>query len=253
MPHRVPLTEDNDFKPDLDRLDSNLARKTKILFLNYPNNPTAAIADAAFFKAVIDFAQDNEIIMLFDNPYSELSFDGYKSPSFLAVKGAKEVGIEFNSLSKTYNMTGWRIGYAVGNAEILNGIRTVKTNIDSGAFQAVQEAGIAALSGSQDCVSQNVAIYQKRRNILVDGLCAAGLDAEKPRATFYLWVKVPQGFETATSASIEFSTILLERAGIVVTPGVGFGEHGEGFVRFTFCNSGERLAEACARIQKLNF
>jgi LL-diaminopimelate aminotransferase len=253
MPHTVPLTEDNDFKPDLDRLDMNVARKAKILFLNYPNNPTAAIADEAFFKAVIDFAQDNEILVLSDNPYSELSFDGYKSPSFLAVKGAKEVGIEFNSLSKTYNMTGWRIGYAVGNAEILNGIRTVKTNIDSGAFQAVQEAGIAALSGSQDCVSQNVAIYQERRDILVDGLCAAGLDAEKPLATFYLWVKVPQGFETATSASIEFSMILLERAGIVVTPGMGFGEYGEGFVRFTFCNSGERLAEACARIQKLNF
>ncbi len=253
VPHAVPLTEDNDFKPDLDRLDKSVARTSKILFLNYPNNPTAAIADGAFFKAVVDFAQDNEIIVLSDNPYSELSFDGYESPSFLAVKGAKEVGIEFNSLSKTYNMTGWRIGYAMGNADILNGIRLVKTNIDSGAFQAVQEAGIAALSGPQDCITQNVAIYQERRDILVDGLRAAGLDVKKPPATFYLWVKVPREFESSISASIEFSMILLERAGLVVTPGVGFGEHGEGFVRFTFCNSGERLAEACARIRELNF
>ncbi|MGC9443482.1 MAG: LL-diaminopimelate aminotransferase [Candidatus Methanospirareceae archaeon] len=252
VPYMVPLTEDNDFKPDFDLLDRNVARQAKILFLNYPHNPTAAIADRVFFKTAIDFARDNELLVLFDNPYSELIFDGYESPSFLAVKGAKEVGVEFNSLSKTYNMTGWRIGYAVGNAEILNGIRTVKTNIDSGAFQAVQAAGIAALSGPQDCVTQNVAIYQKRRDILVEGLRAAGLHAEKPRATFYLWVKVPRGFETAASASIAFSMVLLERAGIVVTPGVGFGEHGEGFVRFTFCNSGERLAEACARIQKLN-
>ena len=253
IPHSVPLTEENDFKPNLESIDTNVARKAKLMFLNYPNNPTAATVERSFFKEVVDFAHDHDIIVLHDHPYSELTFDGYESPSFLAVKGAKEVGIEFNSLSKTYNMTGWRIGFAVGNAEILNGLRIVKTNIDSGAFQAVQLAGIAALTGSQDCVKRNVEIYRERRDILVAGLRSGGIEVNKPQATFYLWAKVPrvQGF--SSSLSIQFSMFLLERAGIVATPGLGFGKHGEGFVRLAFCISGERLKEACERIQKLNF
>ncbi len=246
-PYSVPLTEEHDFKPDLECIDREVARKAKIMFLNYPNNPTAATVEKSFFKEVVDFARENEIIILYDNPYSELTFDGYEAPSFLAVKGAKEVGIEFNSLSKTYNMTGWRIGYAVGNSEILEGLRIVKTNVDSGAFQAVQIAGIAALTGSQDGVKRNMAIYRERRDIAVTGLRAAGVEVKKPKATFYLWAKVPSGF-----SSIQFSMFLLERAGVVITPGVGFGKHGEGFFRLAFCMSGERLKEACDRIKGLN-
>jgi len=246
-PYSVPLTEEHDFKPDLECIDREVARKAKIMFLNYPNNPTAATVEKSFFKEVVDFARENEIIILYDNPYSELTFDGYEAPSFLAVKGAKEVGIEFNSLSKTYNMTGWRIGYAVGNSEILEGLRIVKTNVDSGAFQAVQIAGIAALTGSQDGVKRNMAIYRERRDIAVTGLRAAGVEVKKPKATFYLWAKVPSGF-----SSIQFSMFLLERAGVVITPGVGFGKHGEGFFRLAFCMSGERLKEACERIKGLN-
>ena len=246
-PYSVPLTEEHEFKPDLESIDGEIAKKAKIMFLSYPNNPTAATVERSFFKEVVDFAHDHDIIVLHDNPYSELTFDGYEAPSFMAVKGAKEVGIEFGSLSKTYNMTGWRIGFAVGNAEILNGLRRVKTNVDSGTFQAVQIAGIAALTGSQDCVKRNVAIYRERRDILVDGLSAAGMEVKKPKATFYLWVKVPSG-----TTSIRFSMSLLERAGIAVTPGVGFGKYGEGFVRFALCVSAERLMEACERIKGLN-
>jgi len=246
-PYSVPLTEEHDFKPDLECIDREVARKAKIMFLNYPNNPTAATVEKSFFKEVVDFARENEIIILYDNPYSELTFDGYEAPSFLAVKGAKEVGIEFNSLSKTYNMTGWRIGYAVGNSEIIKGLRIVKTNVDSGAFQAVQIAGIAALTGSQDGVKQNMAIYRERRDIAVTGLRAAGVEVKKPKATFYLWAKVPSGY-----SSIQFSMFLLERAGVVITTGVGFGKHGEGFFRLAFCMSGERLKEACERIKGLS-
>jgi len=246
-PYSVPLTEEHGFKPDLERIDKGIARRAKIMFLNYPNNPTAATVEKSFFKEVVDFARENEIIILHDNPYSELTFDGYEAPSFLAVKGAKEIGLEFGSLSKTYNMTGWRIGFVVGNSEIIKGLKLVKTNVDSGAFQAVQMAGIAALTGPQDCVKQNVAIYKRRRDLLADGLRSSGIELEKPKATFYFWAKVPSGF-----SSIQFSMFLLERTGVVVTPGIGFGETGEGFVRFSLCVSEERILEACERIKGLN-
>lgn len=252
IPHSLPLTEENEFKPDLESIDKEVARKAKIMFLNYPNNPTAATVEKSFFKEVVDFALDNDIIVFHDNPYSELTFDGYDSPSFLAVDNAMEVGIEFNSLSKTYNMTGWRIGFAVGNSEILRGLRTVKTNVDSGTFQAVQVAGIAALTGPQDCVKRNVGIYRERRDILVEGLRSAGIEVKKPKATFYLWAKVPQGKEISPSSSIQFSMFLLERAGVVVTPGIGFGEYGEGFIRLALCVNVERIKEACERIKGLN-
>lgn len=249
IPHSVPLTEENEFKPDLESIDSEVARKAKIMFLNYPNNPTAATVEKSFFKEVVDFALEHDIIVLHDNPYSELTFDGYEAPSFMAVDGAEEVGIEFNSLSKTYNMTGWRIGFAVGNSEILKGLRLVKTNVDSGTFQAVQVAGITALTGSQECVKSNVEVYRERRDILIDGLRSAGLEVKKPKATFYLWARVPREF---SSSSIQFSMFLLERAGVVVTPGIGFGESGEGFVRFSLCVSAERIKESCERIKGLN-
>ena len=243
IPFSMPLMEESGFKPDFERIDAEIAKSAKLMFLNYPNNPTAATADEEFFKDVVDFAYEHDIMVLHDNPYSELTFDGYEAPSFLRVNGAKEVGIEFNSLSKTYNMTGWRIGFAVGNPEILNGLRLVKTNIDSGTFQAIQVAGIAALTGSQDCIRANVAVYRARRDALVAGLKSAGIEASKPKATFYLWVRVPDGY-----SSMQFSMFLLERAGVVVTPGVGFGEYGEGFVRFSLCLDIERIKEACERI-----
>ena len=246
IPYSVPLTEENEFKPNLESIDKEVTRKAKIMFLNYPNNPTAATVEKSFFKEIVDFAREHDIIILHDNPYSELTFDGYEAPSFLAVNGAKEVGIEFNSLSKTYSMTGWRIGYAVGNPEILKGLRLVKTNIDSGTFQAVQVAGIAALTGPQGGIKTNVEIYRERRDILIDGLRSAGMEVKKPRATFYLWVKVPSTF-----SSIQFSMFLLERTGVVVTPGVGFGENGEGFVRFALCVDAERIKETCERIKGL--
>jgi LL-diaminopimelate aminotransferase len=247
IPHSVPLTEENGFTPDLESIDKEAVRKAKIMFLNYPNNPTAAAVDKSFFKEIVDFAHDHDIIILHDNPYSELTFDGYEAPSFLAVDGAKDVGIEFNSLSKTYNMTGWRIGYAIGNSDLLKGLRLVKTNVDSGVFQAVQAAGIAALTGPQDCVKANLAVYKERRDILFDGLNSAGMEVKKPKATFYLWAKVPSGF-----LSIRFSLLLLERAGVVVTPGIGFGDTGEGFVRFSLCVSKERIKEACERLERLD-
>jgi len=243
IPFSMPLTEDNGFKPDFERIDAEIAKNAKLMFLNYPNNPTTATADEEFFKDVVDFAYEHDIMVLHDNPYSELTFDGYEAPSFLRVSGAKEVGIEFNSLSKTYNMTGWRIGFAVGNPEILNGLRLVKTNIDSGTFQAIQVAGIAALTGSQDCIRANLAVYRARRDALAAGLKSAGIEVSKPKATFYLWVRVPDGY-----TSMQFSMSLLERAGVVVTPGIGFGEYGEGFVRFSLCLDIERIKEACERI-----
>ncbi|MDY6964467.1 MAG: LL-diaminopimelate aminotransferase [Halobacteriota archaeon] len=247
IPHVMPLTSENDFKVDLEAIGPDTARKAKMMFLNYPNNPTSATADESFFKEAVDFAKDNEIIICHDNPYSEITFDGYKALSFLTIDGARDVGIEFNSLSKTYNMTGWRVGYAVGNEEILNGIGQIKTNIDSGLFQAVQEAGITALTGPQDCISKNVEVYKERRDTLVQGLKALGWDMQVPKATFYVWARVPDD----EYDSIGFSKILLEEAGVVATPGVGFGKYGQGYLRFALTEPVERMKEAIERIGRL--
>lgn len=246
IPFSFPLLAERDFKPDLWNIKEEVVKKAKVMLLNYPNNPTACTVEKSFFKEVVDFAKENDIIVFHDNPYSEITYDGYEAPSFLAVEGAKDVGIEFNSLSKTYNMTGWRIGYAVGNSEILNGLRLMKTNIDSGTFQAIQIAGITALRGSQECVRRNIETYKERRDILVEGLKKAGLKAKKPKATFYVWAKIP---EDDGLSSIQFSMRLLEKAGVVVTPGVGFGENEEGFVRFSLCVDAKRIKEATERIE----
>lgn len=245
VPYRMPLLSENDFLPDLDAIPEDTARKAKLMFINYPNNPTSATATASFFEEVVDFAHENDIVVVHDNAYSEMTFDGYEAPSFLETKGAMDVGVELHSLSKTYNMTGWRIGFAVGNRDIIAGIGKVKTNIDSGAFEAVQEAGIAALSGPQDCVRDMNRIYTKRRDALLVGLKELGLDVTPPEATFYVWA----GIE---GSSLEFSKLLLEKAGIVATPGVGFGESGEGYVRFALTNPVERINEAVERMSKLN-
>lgn len=244
-PYKMPLLAENEFLPDLDAIPGDISRKAKLMFLNYPNNPTSATASIKFFEEVVDYANENEIIVVHDNAYSEMTYDGYKAPSFLNVSGAKDVGIEMHSLSKTFNMTGWRIGYAIGNSEILAGLGKVKTNVDSGAFEAVQEAGIAALTGSQDCIIEMNRIYRERRDALLTGLSVLGLDVDSPKATFYVWVNVD-------GSASDFSKMLLEKAGIVATPGIGFGEYGEGFVRFALTQTVDRINEAVDRMRKLN-
>jgi len=246
VPYSLPLKSENGFLPDLTAIPEDVVRRARILFINYPNNPTSATADQSFYEGVVDFARENGIIVLSDNAYSEMTFDGYHAQSFLNAPGAMDVGIEFNSLSKTYNMTGWRIGFAVGNKEILNGIGEIKTNIDSGAFEAVQRAGITAMSGPQDCIDEMKKIYMERRDTLVSGLARIGIRITPPKATFYVWAPVPEGY-----TSIEFSKILLEKAGIVATPGIGFGEHGEGYLRFALTKTVERIQEAVERMEKL--
>ena len=244
-PYKMPLLAENDFLPDLDAIPAGTAKKAKLMFINYPNNPTSAIASLKFFEEVVDFANENDIIVIHDNAYSEMTYDGYKAPSFLNISGAKDVGIEVHSLSKTYNMTGWRLGFAVGNRDILAGLGKVKTNVDSGAFEAVQEAGISALSGRQDCVREMNAIYKERRDALLVGLKELGLPVKPPRATFYVWAHV-------NGSSSEFAKMLLEKAGIVATPGAGFGEYGDGYVRFALTQSVERINEAVERMHKLD-
>ena len=242
--HEMPLLRENNFLPVLGAIPEKVARSAKLMFINYPNNPTAAVAPPSFYREVVDFAADHHIVVVSDNPYSEVAFDGYRAPSFLEAKGAMEVGVEMHSLSKTYNMTGWRIGMAVGNQEILAGLARVKTNVDSGVFNAVQYAAIAALSGPQDCVKDACAIYQERRDVLIAGLRELGFDVPAPRATFYVWMPV--------NDCMSFAAKLLNEAGIVVTPGIGFGSAGEGYVRFAITRPVERIREAIGRMRRLS-
>ncbi len=243
----MPLLSENRFLPDLDAIPDDVAARAKLMFINYPNNPTSAIAEPDFFKQVIEFAEKNEIIVCHDAAYTEMAFDGYQPPSFLEFDGAKEVGMEFHSLSKTYNMTGWRIGFAVGNPMAIEGLGGIKSNIDSGVFEAVQKAGIEAIRGDQSCVKEMNQVYTERRDLMVAALNDAGFDVESPKATFYLWIRVPQGYTSAQLASR-----LLEEAGLVVTPGNGFGDPGEGYFRIALTQTKERLAEAIDRLKKID-
>ncbi|WP_456468200.1 LL-diaminopimelate aminotransferase [Archaeoglobus sp.] len=245
-PYEMPLKEENNFLPDLESIPDDIARKAKIMFLNYPNNPTAAIADEEFIKEAIDFCIDRKIILAHDAAYSEITFDGYRAPSFLEFDNAFEVAIEFNSLSKTYNMTGWRIGFACGNSEILSGLLKVKTNVDSGVFEAIQEAAIAAMNGPDEVIDRNCEVYRRRRDLLIEGLKSIGLEVKKPLATFYVWAKV-------NGSSIEFVKKLLDMAGIVATPGVGFGKSGEGYVRFALTRDESTIKEAIERLKDFKF
>ncbi|MEK7783084.1 MAG: LL-diaminopimelate aminotransferase [Candidatus Binatota bacterium] len=244
----LPLTKENHFLPDLKAIPPEVARQAKLLWINYPNNPTAAVAEKDFFTAVVEFAHRYNVLICHDAAYTEMGFDGYRPMSFLQVDGAREVGIEFHSLSKTFNMTGWRVGMAVGNQELVGGLAQVKSNVDSGIFQAVQEAAIEALRLGDQIVEPSRKIYQERRDILVSGLRGAGFECEKPRATFYVWVSVPKGLSSA-----QFTTRLLDEAGVVTTPGNGFGDAGEGYVRFTVCVDKERLKEVTDRIRQVRF
>jgi LL-diaminopimelate aminotransferase len=246
--HIMPLTKANGFLPDLNAIPKDVARKAKLMWLNSPNNPTSVIMTKDYFKRAIEFALDNQIIICHDAAYSEIYYDGKRPASFMEVDGAKDVGVEFHSLSKTYNMTGWRLGFVVGNKDVLAGLGKVKSNLDSGCFEAVQEAGITAL-GLDDSVTDGIrTIYQERRDTLIPGLKQLGLEVDAPPAAFYIWVTVPKGY-TSTS----FTAHLLEKTGIVTTPGNGFGAPGEGYIRMTVCTTKERLAEAVERIKKVGF
>ncbi|MEE8638012.1 MAG: LL-diaminopimelate aminotransferase [Candidatus Margulisiibacteriota bacterium] len=242
-PYFLPLTAENKFIPNLDDIPKNILKKAKLLFINYPNNPTGAVAGKDFFEKCVKFAKQNNLLLVSDLAYSEMAFDGFKPSSVLEIPGAKEVTIEFHSLSKTYNMTGWRIGMAVGNAEAVQALATIKSNIDSGAFKAIQHAAIEALSGPQACVPETNQIFEERRNVLFDGLTSLGWKLDKPKATFYMWVPVPQG---ETSAS--FTEKLLEKCGVLVVPGNGYGPSGEGYVRFAITLPKGRIAEAIQRM-----
>ncbi len=245
-PYFLPLRAERGFLPDLDAVPPEVLRRARMLFLNYPNNPTAAVATPEFFAEVVRFADRHGIIVCHDAMYSELCFDGYEPPSFLQVPGAREVGVEFHSCSKTYSMTGWRIGFVVGHREVLAGLGRVKTNVDSGVFQAVQEAAIAALTGPQECVERMRATYQERRDVVVSGLRRLGLPVSVPRATFFVWAPVPDGAD-----SRKWASRLLQEAGVVVTPGVGFGPSGEGYYRIALTVETARIAEAMARLARL--
>jgi len=246
QPYFLPLIKENGFLPDLGAVPTEIARRAKLMWLNYPNNPTAAIADHDFFERAVRFCLANNIILAHDIAYSEIAFDGYRAPSVLEIDGARECTIEFHSLSKTYSMTGWRVGFAAGNAQLVGALGTVKTNVDSGVFQAVQEAAIVALTSGDRHLREYCGIYQQRRDLMVEALHAIGLTCDPPRATFYIWARVPKDY---TSAS--FTERVLRETGVVITPGSGFGKSGEGYVRFSLTVPNERLREAVERIKAL--
>ena len=245
-PYLMPLKAEREFLPDLDAIPPDVLKRAKLIYLNYPNNPTAACAPLSFFQQLVEFAQRHQIIVCHDAMYSELCFNGFTPPSFLEAEGAKVVGIEFHSLSKTYSMTGWRIGFCVGNAEVLSGLGKIKSNVDSGVFQAVQYAGIAALTGPQDYVQMVRRIYQERRDVVVSGLKAMGWPVTTPKATFFVWSPTPNG-----RSATEIASRALQEAGVVITPGVGFGSQGEGFIRIALTVDKSRLAEAMERLKTL--
>jgi LL-diaminopimelate aminotransferase len=240
----LPLRPENNFQPDLTSISEKEARRAKLLFISYPNNPTSAVIEDDFFERVVEFATKWDIAVVHDNAYSELTFDGYVAPSFLAVPGAKDIGVEFFSFSKPFNMTGWRVGFAVGNADILEPLWRLKTNLDSGMFEALQRTATMILNGPWDFPAQMNEIYQRRRDVLIEALRAIGLPAEKPKGGIYLWIPVPEG-HTSTS----FAELVLDQAGVVVTPGNGYGPAGEGFIRISLTVPDERIDEAVERIE----
>jgi len=245
---QIPLLRENGFLPDLDAIPADVRRLAKILWLNYPNNPTTAVADVDFFKRAIEFGRENNILIAHDSAYSENTYDGYKAPSILQVDGADEVAVEFFSLSKAFSMTGWRVGCVVGNTSAVKALNTVKENIDNGSLRAVQFAAAKALSMAEEVIPPVNAIYQRRRDMVVDALNKAGLTVEKPRATIYIWAPVPEKFNNSSGA---FATELLEKTGVVVTPGRGYGQWGEGFFRISLTYPDAVLKEALGRIVEI--
>ena len=243
--HWMPLKEENGWLPDLDAIPEGVARQAKVMWLNYPNNPTGAVADLGYFEKVVDFAKAYDIAVMHDACYTDVTFDGYRHPSFLEVPGAMDVGVEFHSLSKTYNMTGWRLGMAVGNAEMMNALLVVKSNLDSGVPQAIQYMGIEALNTSDEWIDERNAVYQRRRDKVLDALASIGLETDPPKASLYVWARIPDGYTSG-----EFAEALLDQCDIVVTPGAGYGPSGEGYIRFSLTIDDEQLEEGLDRIAK---
>ena len=241
--HYLPLEAENEFMPDLDAVPKDMAARANLLFLNYPNNPTGAVVAPGFFDRAVEFARAHDIIVVHDNAYSEIVFDGYDAPSFLATSGAMEVGVEIFSLSKGWNMTGWRVGWVAGNGDVVEHFRRLKTNLDSGMFDALQVAGAAALTEARVFPAEMSAVYRRRRDLMIEVLARIGLPADPPRATPYIWVRVPDGHTSET-----FTELVLEEAGVVVSPGPSFGPSGEGYVRISLTVTDERLEEAASRI-----
>ena len=239
----LPLKEENAFLPDLKGIKDFIIKNTKVLWINYPNNPTGAVAGLDFFQRVVEFARQNNILVCHDGPYSEVAFDDYQPASFMQAEGAKDIGVEFHSLSKTYNMTGWRIGMVVGNAEAIKALRTLKSNLDSGIPQAIQYMAIEALNGPQNYIVEHNAIYQRRRDLIVEVLNRIGLQVTPPKASLYIWAKVPEGYN-----SVDFTTDLLDQVGVAVTPGIGYGPSGEGYVRLSLTTPDVSLVKGLSRL-----
>jgi aminotransferase len=244
--HTMPLLEENGFLPDFKSIDREAAKKAKVMFLNYPNNPTGATADLAFFEETIEFANEHNICVVHDFAYGAIGFDGEKPVSFMQANGAKEVGIEIYTFSKTYNMAGWRVGFAIGNESVIEALNLFQDHLYVSLFGAVQEAAASALLESQACVDTLVSMYETRRNILVEGLRKIGWNVTAPKGSFFAWLKVPEGY-----TSEQFSDVLLQQAKVAVAPGIGFGKYGEGYVRIGLLETEERLQEAVDRIENL--
>ncbi len=245
-PYLLPITPENDFKPDLASIPADILARAKVLFINYPNNPTGAVIEDGddFFAEVVEFAKANDVVVVHDNAYSEISFDGYRAPSFLATPGAMDVGVEMFSLSKAWNMTGWRVGACVGNADVVGAFWKFKTNVDSGMFDAIQLAAATALTDCRSFPDEMSAIYQRRRDLVIEALRAIGLEPNAPKGSIYVWARVPDGHDSAS-----FAQLLLDEANVVVSPGSSFGAAGEGFVRISLSTPDDRLREAIDRIE----
>ncbi len=244
----IPLRRDGDFFFDMQEAFKNTWPRPKMLIINFPNNPTTEVVDLAFFQKIADFARENDIIVVHDLAYADLNFDGYRAPSFLQAKGAKDVGVEFYSLTKSYNMAGWRVGFCVGNKDIVEALIKIKSYLDYGMFQPIQIASIIALNGPQECVKEISGMYQSRRDALVEGLDKAGWHIEKPKATMFVWAEIPEPFKKM--GSLEFSKHLIKEAQVAVSPGIGFGEYGDGYVRFALIENEQRLRQAAKGIKQ---
>jgi alanine-synthesizing transaminase len=244
----IPLRKDSDFFFDMQEAYKNTWPRPKMLIINFPNNPTTTVVDAAFFHKIADFARENNIIVVHDLAYADLNFDGYRAPSFLQAKGAKDVGVEFFSLTKSYNMAGWRVGFCCGNKDVVGALVKIKSYLDYGMFQPIQIASIIALNGPQECVGEITDMYRSRRDVLIDGLDKAGWKIDKPKATMFVWAEIPEPFRKM--GSIEFSKHLIKEAKVAVSPGVGFGEYGDSHVRFALIENEHRLRQAAKGIKQ---
>lgn len=242
----MPLLEENDYLVDFGRIPNDIADKSTLMWLNYPNNPTGAAAPLEFLECAVAFARTHDIVICYDNPYCDLCFDGYLAPSILQIPGAKDVTVEFNSLSKTYNMAGWRVGMAVGNAQAVDALTTIKTNIDSGIFRPLQDAAVVALNGDQSWIAERNLIYERRRDIILSWLPKLGMSAYMPKGALYIWAKAPAGQDCE-----KYAIDVLERTGVWMTPGTAFGDYGKGFLRLSLCVPESRLKEAGERLLKL--